>query len=60
VPMQKISTLPNKTDLLKKLRSLDHQQLEPNAATLKNILRFASTYRVEKVSNNQFIELFLN
>jgi len=61
VPMQRIFTKPKKTDLIsvnKKLNKLP--EIQPQASTLKNILQFASTYRVEKVADNQFVEFILN
>jgi hypothetical protein len=59
--MQKISTQPKKTDLISDNNRLKKtKELQPKASTLQNILQFASTYRVQKVADNQFVELFLN
>lgn len=59
--MQKISTPSNKTDLISENKRLEKtKELQPKASTLQNILQFASTYRVQKVADNQFVELFLN
>lgn len=61
VPMQKISTPSKKTDLIsEKKRFENNQQMQPQMATIKKILQFASTYRVQKIADNQFVELFLN
>ena len=59
--MQKLSTSKNKTDLKLTLSRLENSQsLQPKAETLAKILQFASAYRVEKTSENQYIELYLN
>ena len=34
--------------------------LQPSASTLAKIMQFATSYRVEKIEGDQFIELFLN
>jgi len=36
------------------------EKLQPQKQTLDNIMKFASTYRVEKLNQNQFISLNLN
>lgn len=60
--MQKTTPRLKKTDLIssenKRLEKLP--EMQPKVSTLQNILQFASTYRVEKVADNQFVELFLN
>jgi hypothetical protein len=61
VPMQKISTSPKKTDLFKEKKRLENSQnLQPKAATLNKILQFASSYRVEQITENQYVEWYLN
>jgi hypothetical protein len=61
VPMQKTTTTLNKTDLITKQDSTKTPKiLQPKIATLQEILKFASSYRVTKISDNQFIEMFLN
>ena len=61
VPMQRIFTKLKKTDLISENKKLNKfPEMQPQASTLQNIIQFASTYRVEKVANNQFVELFLN
>jgi hypothetical protein len=58
--MRKISTL-KKTDLISKKRQLEnHQQLQPKAVSLQKILQFASSYRVEQIIENQYVEWHLN
>jgi aspartyl/asparaginyl-tRNA synthetase len=59
--MQKMSTPRNKTDLItEKKRLTASQELQPQTATLQKIMQFASSYRAEKIADNQFVELFLN
>lgn len=59
--MQKTTTSLNKTDLFSKTeKTVSNLNLEPGKATLQKIIQFASAYRVEKITENQFIELFLN
>ena len=58
--MQKFTTLSNKTDLFKTKRPESDQELQPKQETLNRILQFAAAYRVQKSSENQYIELFLN
>lgn len=61
LPMQKMITPLNKTDIIQQKKSAENQrQMQPKQATLNNILQFASTYRAEKIAENQFVELFLN
>ena len=58
--MQRIITLSNKTDLLKTKRPESILELQPKQETLNQILQFAAAYRLQKTSENQYIELFLN
>ena len=58
--MQRITTLSNKTDLFKTKRPDSTPELQPKQETLNRILQFAAAYRVQKTSENQYIELFLN
>ncbi|MDR3653920.1 MAG: hypothetical protein P4L34_13235 [Paludibacter sp.] len=56
-----MSTSSKKTDSIFEIKWLiNSQQLQPQPATLQKILQFASAYRVEKVTDNQYVELFLN
>lgn len=59
--MQRITTSLKKTDLLSEKKDFERAtQLQPNAITMKKILEFASSYRTQKVADNQFVEWFLN
>lgn len=59
--MQKLSTSPKKTDLNSERKRLENRQpMQPKDATLQNILQFASSYRVERVTDNQYVEWYLN
>jgi len=59
--MQKITTSLNKTDLqAKKAKETGMPELKPSEKTLQNILQFAAAYRVQKVNDNQFVEMLLN
>lgn len=59
--MQKITTSLKKTDLSSEKKTFEKAtQLQPNAITLKKILDFASSYRTQRVADNQFVEWFLN
>ena len=59
--MQEISTRSKKTDSIsEKERFENPQQLQPKPATLQKILKFASSYRAEQISENQYVELSLN
>ncbi len=61
LPMQKMITPLNKTDLIQQTKSAENQQqMQPKQATLNKILQFAATYRAEKIADNQFVELLLN
>jgi hypothetical protein len=59
--MQKITTLLDETDLISEKKWIENtKQFQPKTETLKNIMKFASTYRVTQINDNQFVELFLN
>ncbi len=58
--MQKITTLLNKTVFNPKKNVAIGTGMQPSEATLKTILQFAATYRVEKIGKNQFVEMYLN
>jgi len=59
--MQKISTQPKKTDLFSEKKWAEKRpEIQPRQATLQKILQFASSYRVEQIAENQFVELLLN
>jgi hypothetical protein len=40
--------------------SLNIKDLKPKQATLQTILAFAATYQVERLSNSELIQYFLN
>ena len=59
--MKENCTTSKKTDLFsEKKQRLNVEHFQPGAASLQKILQFASSYRVENVGQNQFVELFLN
>jgi hypothetical protein len=59
--MRKISTLQKKTDLISDKEQLEnHRELQPKAVSLQRILQFASSYRVEQIIENQYVEWYLN
>jgi hypothetical protein len=59
--MQKITTSQKKTDLLyEKKQPENTRRLNPQASTIQKILQFASSYRVEQIGENKFVEMFLN
>ena len=61
VPMQNLSTSPKKTDLNSEKKRLEnHLQVQPKEVTLQKILQFSSTYRAERISENQYVEWYLN
>jgi len=61
VPMQNFSSSPKKTDLNYEKKRLEKSRLlQPKEATLKKILQFASSYRVERITENQYVEWYLN
>jgi len=61
VPMQNFSSLPKKTDSNSEKTRLENRlQIQPTAATLQKIVQFASTYRAERINENQYVEWVLN
>ncbi len=59
--MHKITTLQKKTDLIyEKKQTENTQRLNPQAFTIQKILQFASSYRVEQIGENTFVEMLLN
>ena len=59
--MIKISTQSKKADLNSEKKRLENlQQLQPKSATLQKILQFASSYRVQQITENQNVEWYLN
>jgi len=61
MPMQKNSTPQKKADLNFERKELKKSSLlQPGTATLQKILQFASSYRAERIAENQYIEWYLN
>jgi len=58
--MQKTTTFSNKTDYKPKNRVSTATEMQPSDETLKKILQFAASYRVEKIGKGQFVETYLN
>lgn len=60
--MQKTSTPVNKSDLIHTAQpeSGSKQTMQPSESTISKIMQFASNYRVQKISENQYIELNLS
>lgn len=59
--MQRKSTPTKKTDLISDTKRFNVQQeLSPSVSTIEKILQFSSTYRAEKIADNQYVEWFLN
>ena len=59
--MQKITISSKMVELNNNNQStVVKQKMEPKKETLNSILQFASTYRVEKIAQNQFVEMCLN
>jgi len=61
MPMQKTSTQFKTTDLTSSFTQThtSSQDMHPSSQTIRNIMQFASNYRVQKV-NNQFLEFYLS
>ncbi len=59
--MLKITASLNNDDSNREKNASTHPNaLEPTASTLEKIMQFATSYRVEKIEGDQFVELFLN
>ena len=59
--MPKMYTPLKKTELYTLKKQLEeNERFEPKAATVSKILQFAAAYKADKVSDNQYIEWFLN
>ncbi len=60
--MQKTSTPENKSDLIitAQQKSGTKQSMQPSESTISKILQFASNYRVQKITENQYIKLNLS
>lgn len=60
LPMQKTTTTLNKTEFNPSKNVAESIEMQPSEDTLKKILQFAATYRVEKIGKNQFVATYLN
>lgn len=59
--MRKISTLSFHTLHTDKKTQLQHiEQMSPSNETVNKILQFAASYRVEKITSNDFLDYNLN
>jgi len=60
--MQKTITPLNKTDLKISKQQLEDcsDKMQPSDSTIQKILQFAANYRVQKISENQYIEMNLS
>jgi hypothetical protein len=60
--MQKTITPLNKTDLKQTPQQFNNcsDNMQPSDSTLQKILQFAANYRVQKISDNQYIEMNLS
>jgi hypothetical protein len=60
--MQETVTPLNKTDLqISQKQSEDRKtSMQPSEITIQRIMQFAANYRVQKISENQFIEMNLS
>ena len=59
-PMRKVSTLVHSTLKINSQKVSTVSAMNPSETTVNKILQFAASYRVEKVSENDFVELLLN
>ena len=59
-PMRKVSTLVQSTLKINSQKVSTVSAMNPSETTVNKILQFAASYRVEKVSENEFVELLLN
>ena len=60
--MQKTATPLNKTDLQISQQQLEDcsETMQPSEKTIQGIMQFAANYRVQKVSENQYLEMNLS
>lgn len=60
--MQETITPLNKTDLQQTSQQLKDcsNNMQPSDSTIQKILQFAANYRVQKISENQYIEMNLS
>ncbi|GAB1416712.1 hypothetical protein MASR2M117_21180 [Paludibacter sp.] len=60
--MHKTITPLNKTDLLNSTKQTQNlsNKMQPSETTINNILKFAANYRVQKISQNEFVSFILS
>ena len=58
--MRKVSTLVHSTLKINSQKVSTVSAMNPSETSVNKILQFAASYRVEKVSKNDFVELLLN
>lgn len=60
--MQKTTPSLNKTDLtlLPEQLNNSNDNMQPSETTLQRIMQFAANYRVQKINDNQYIEMNLS
>lgn len=58
--MYKTSTPSIKTDSSFSKHSQKKAAMQPSQDSLKNIMAFAASYRVEKIADNQFVNMIIN
>lgn len=60
--MQKTTPSLNKTDLTLLPEQLNdsNENMQPSENTLNRIMQFAANYRVQKINDNQYIEMNLS
>jgi hypothetical protein len=60
--MQKISTPLIKTDLenAETQNQNCEMSMQPSDQSIRKILQFAANYRVQKIQNNQYVEMMLS
>lgn len=60
--MHRTFTPFNKTDLSNAPQTLRNRlnNMQPSDSTIQRILQFAASYRVQKINDNQYIDMILN
>ena len=58
--MRKVSTLVQSTLKINSQKVSTVSAMNPSETSVNKILQFAASYRVEKGSKNEFVELLLN
>ena len=58
--MRKVSTLVHSTLKINSQKVSTVSAMNPSETSVNKILQVAASYRVEKVSENEFVELLLN